>query len=1335
MARLPDLDGAQSTFVTKLLPQWSALQGHFSKEPFLWAWWTPGGRKSRLMVEVIKSCRTDSRTDTVIVTFPSLLLLRQFFRDYVRGNLAYMGLRRDEVVMVCSHRTSRVSGRHAQAPPLVESDAEESDDNADDTDELDPLRWTDNTEATVRLGSTLSACPRGARLVLSTFQSLHHVAEWENTTVAALVIDEADLNKGWSGRDDVSTHASGFPSVWRKGRWKNTYGEAAQKIIDGKVPTLLLTASRNPELLAVCGPDTGRCCERTHRDAVEDNVCVPLEPVCYVTHTTDGSNNKEALDFKFRCAIKEIIRNALAAHTFGTMILAGRTTSGGEYASAVEDWAPLDANIPSSEGAFQQRLHAAIDVELAKVRDEPDAQEKLERLRKARKLRVRAMHGGTPTRVREKIVREFREGRCVVVACRVMSRGFDAPLCGSVVLADPRRNEADLQQILGRTTRTAKHKTCGRVVMCFVASMEVYTAAAGDHEATTAALARNWKTQGDYGKMIRVMSMLEVGHTTMPVLKVVTRDGRVVVEGSDDTGIEENKDGDMVDVSDGEELSDDILQDDVGDAAGGHVGGEDDIIQDDTVHDTVHDTVQDDTVHDTTQDDTVHDTVQDTGDQTRDTIDLTGESKHQRSTKKKRHQYTLTPIRPEIHLEFRDPPEELQRSLRKEGVGGMVAAVIRICRDGDERFAQTLDEVVEFCNAQNRVPKQGSKDDNEARLATWITNQNKARKLGSGIWNEREHLFKKAHPLLAERLRQWKDLNWNFKKTLEEVVEFCNAQNRVPKQGSKDDNEARLGAWITNQNQVRQGKGNGIWNDERGRLFQKAHPLLAKRLRQGKDPDWNFKETLEEIVEFCNAQKRVPKQKSKGDNECRLAMWINYQNQARQGKGERTWNDERECLFREAHPLLAARLLIWSVADRVGERLHKTTQELLKMPVTDPAITTQLKSILTDHARLCKPFGGSKLSLRKLQRVFKQQLKQKVKQEKAAAKKAAKKAVRVAAKAVKMATRFAKKAEKWANKATKAKKKKSKKRRTCSNKKKKRRLDTTSDDDAPSTTPNRMEAKATEKQVHQKTLSATPQHKAKETSDSSKKKNHRLDTTSDDTTSDDDIPLTAFKRKRTESTNARPRKKRSKHKPFENLTPSEKYQLARQAYNARYREPAAYGASHTSAHRQFKTEMNKAFAEAVDSEGLVVVLDDDTHPAFGTSTMLKKRYPDIATRLHIPQIDAAKAERMRNHPDFGDCVTHEGGAAAIRRLIPKNLRAAYYDSCQHLDTVCRALEGLRFPKGFVLGVTWIEDRFSGPKIAGNLCSLLSSSGAFECVKQQSHTDACTVKTMIVRYTG
>ena len=61
------------------------------------------------------------------------------------------------------------------------------------------------------------------------------------------------------------------------------------------------------------------------------------------------------------------------------------------------------------------------------------------------------------------------------------------------------------------------------------------------------------------------------------------------------------------------------------------------------------------------------------------------------------------------------------------------------------------------------------------------------------------------------------------------------------------------------------------------------------------------------------------------------------------------------------------------------------------------------------------------------------------------------------------------------------------------------------------------------------------------------------------------------------------------------------------------------------------------------------------------------------------------------------------------------LVCAGYDSCQHLGTVVRALDGLRFPPGFVLGVTWIEDLFSGPTPPGPLFALLSAAGSYECV--------------------
>ena len=64
----------------------------------------------------------------------------------------------------------------------------------------------------------------------------------------------------------------------------------------------------------------------------------------------------------------------------------------------------------------------------------------------------------------------------------------------------------------------------------------------------------------------------------------------------------------------------------------------------------------------------------------------------------------------------------------------------------------------------------------------------------------------------------------------------------------------------------------------------------------------------------------------------------------------------------------------------------------------------------------------------------------------------------------------------------------------------------------------------------------------------------------------------------------------------------------------------------------------------------------------------------------------------------------------------------------------RALEGLRFPPGFVLGVTWIEDRFSGPTPPGPLFALLSAAGSYECVAHLMYDGGSNkVNTLIARY--
>ena len=146
-----------------------------------------------------------------------------------------------------------------------------------------------------------------------------------------------------------------------------------------------------------------------------------------------------------------------------------------------------------------------------------------------------------------------------------------------------------------------------------------------------------------------------------------------------------------------------------------------------------------------------------------------------------------------------------------------------------------------------------------------------------------------------------------------------------------------------------------------------------------------------------------------------------------------------------------------------------------------------------------------------------------------------------------------------------------------------------------------------------------------------------------------------------------------------------------------------YGETHTSEHRQWKTEMNDAFGRAlVGSSGRILVLDDDEYPAFGTSRRLVEKYGILVSRLCIVQADWDKVRAMRADKVYGAQVVHGYVQDYLRQQGPEKVRYAgvYLDLCGTwigqlkpalealLDQLPRHPEGSELSSSLILGVTW-----------------------------------------------
>ena len=164
--------------------------------------------------------------------------------------------------------------------------------------------------------------------------------------------------------------------------------------------------------------------------------------------------------------------------------------------------------------------------------------------------------------------------------------------------------------------------------------------------------------------------------------------------------------------------------------------------------------------------------------------------------------------------------------------------------------------------------------------------------------------------------------------------------------------------------------------------------------------------------------------------------------------------------------------------------------------------------------------------------------------------------------------------------------------------------------------------------------------------------------------------------------------------------------------------------------------MNDVFGEAVAGcTGTLLVLDDDTHPPFGTSRRLVEHHGVDPTQLCIVQADPTKAAAMKSDQQFGPQVVQDYVHLYLQKgehttpATHTHYAGMYLDLCGswtgQLEPALQAvLEVLRTTptqphQPFILGVTWCtRDAYGQPETVTltELQQLLMQSYPTQCIR-------------------
>ena len=188
----------------------------------------------------------------------------------------------------------------------------------------------------------------------------------------------------------------------------------------------------------------------------------------------------------------------------------------------------------------------------------------------------------------------------------------------------------------------------------------------------------------------------------------------------------------------------------------------------------------------------------------------------------------------------------------------------------DEKWDHNFDELKEFINKNNKKPTSDSKQKNEKTLGQWLQAQmNHYKNKDSGMKNE------ERYDLWTNFLENYKELFisddeiWN--DNLKKLKEFININKKLPRQKSDNEDEKKIRTWYTSQQKNYKEKTEGMKNSERYDLWTKFLEEYNKYI-DSFDKRWT--NNLDELKDFINKNKKLPRQKSDNEDEKTCGLWL-----------------------------------------------------------------------------------------------------------------------------------------------------------------------------------------------------------------------------------------------------------------------------------------------------------------------------------------------------------------------------------------------------------------------------------------------------------------------------
>jgi superfamily II DNA or RNA helicase len=207
----------------------------------------------------------------------------------------------------------------------------------------------------------------------------------------------------------------------------------------------------------------------------------------------------------------------------------------------------------------------------------------------------------------------------------------------------------------------------------------------------------------------------------------------------------------------------------------------------------------------------------------------------------------------------------------------------------EDRAIKNAKALVDFYKDNNRFPSKHSQTEDEKKLGRWLVDMRLASKgIGSST------LYDSVKQLLNDEIPHWLETEEDRSiKNAKALLDFYKGNNRFPSSISQNEDEKKLGQWLSNRRTAAKCKGHC-------KLYDSVKQVLNDEI-----PHWlETKEDIaiknaEALVDFYKDNNRFPNSNSENEDEKKLGQWLSCMRAAAKGKGSRTLYDSVKQLLND----------------------------------------------------------------------------------------------------------------------------------------------------------------------------------------------------------------------------------------------------------------------------------------------------------------------------------------------------------------------------------------------------------------------------------------------------